>query len=88
MIKTSFALEDVIQKAGGAEKILDQTGKANIRVGVIAFSLGAGPTVLNYIISKSIGGGGYYIFHGAMVFGLIQILRGISERRKGRRFAP
>jgi len=90
-MEPSFVMADVIQKAGGAAKLLEQTGRSNMRTGAILFWLGAGFTVLTYLAGsirpESQGGGGFFLFWGALVFGALQFLRGVDQRRKGRRLA-
>jgi hypothetical protein len=90
-MEQSLVVADVIQKAGGAARFLEKTGRSNMRTGAILFWVGTGLTLLAYLAvslrPESRGGGTHFLSWGAMVYGALQFLRGVHQRRMGRRLA-
>jgi hypothetical protein len=90
-MKASFVVADLVQKAGGADRLLEQSGKSNMRTGALLFCLGAGVTGLIYLVGsippESHGGSGFFLFMGPMAFGALQFFRGLGQRRKARHLA-
>ena len=56
----------------------------NILIGSLLFVGGTFATVLGLALARSLGGGPFLIFWGAILFGLLQLLRGISQLGRGK----
>lgn len=53
-------------------------GSANIGLGLLLIVAGLGLTAFSYASAASKGGGNYFIYHGLVICGVVQLFRGLS----------
>jgi predicted RNA-binding Zn-ribbon protein involved in translation (DUF1610 family) len=53
-------------------------GSANIGLGLLLIVAGLGLTAFSYSSAASKGGGNYFIYHGLVICGVVQLFRGLS----------
>jgi predicted RNA-binding Zn-ribbon protein involved in translation (DUF1610 family) len=54
-------------------------GSANIGLGLLLIAAGIGLTAFSYASAASKGGGNYFIYHGLVLCGIVQLFRGLSS---------
>jgi predicted RNA-binding Zn-ribbon protein involved in translation (DUF1610 family) len=51
--------------------------RRNVGIGILCIFLGIGLTIVSYARAASGGGGTYFIYHGLVIVGIVQFIRGI-----------
>ena len=84
-VKASYAHEALVEKHGpppAPSDAMRAEGRDDLIVGWGTFALGLGLTLATYVSGMG-RAGGYVIFHGAMIWGLMRVRRGLHRKRTG-----
>jgi predicted RNA-binding Zn-ribbon protein involved in translation (DUF1610 family) len=57
---------------------MSMAGSGNIGMGLLLIAAGLGLTAFSYASAASKGGGNYFIYHGLVICGVVQLFRGLS----------
>jgi hypothetical protein len=57
---------------------MSMAGSGNIGIGLLLIVAGLGLTAFSYASAASKGGGNYFIYHGLVICGIVQLFRGLS----------
>jgi hypothetical protein len=62
----------------GLRVSVGEGGSANIAIGLLLIAAGIGLTAFSYASAAGKGGGTYFIYHGLVLCGIVQLFRGLS----------
>jgi len=84
-VKSSYAEVAAVEKYGPPpepSEAVRADGRDDIIVGVGTFAIGLGLSLGTYFAGMG-RTGGYVLFHGAMIWGLLRVRRGLHRKRTG-----